>query len=293
MASALLAIYSLLPVVNAATVFIAAAVLGVCAFLARAYSHVPSYMAIPPIMLSGYVLPESVIYSSGFCIVAVGLLYSQTLMFLLRRLLIVAGVKENESSMHRVLNWFEYVISVVSIVSLVVQAVIPVQDNVLYTFFGYVERTQNTNLHESATICWWVSEALHWVFNFIVEKRSPQLSILRRYKSFKAKFVFVGIAIVCGLVTLISKAPLHTTNQEAMLIFNIQNLCWWISAAAFFMGYFIQSWQSAIILDHLGIRSFVFGSLRSHKVLPEDADAVPLSEQGRDAEEGNLHHRND
>jgi len=265
MANALLAIYSLLPVVNATTVIIAGIVVGLCTVLSRVSSHIPSWMDVPPIMLIGYELPESVIYSSGFCVVAVGLLYSQSLLFLLRRLLIVAGVKDSQKTkMHRAIAFLDFLCSVSSIVSLVIQAVKPVQENVIYTFFDYVEKTDNTIWHESATFVWWVSEVVHWVLNFILERNTPQLSsILRRsgYKSFKVKFTFAFAAIVCGLVGLFLKPSLPAPQSKVLRFFNFANFCWWCSAVSFFIAYFVQSWQAAILLDHLGIRSYVFGSI--------------------------------
>jgi len=287
MGSALLAIFSVLPVVNAASVIIAGVVTTICAFLSRISDHVPDWMTIPPIMMSGFMVPESVIYSSGFTVVAIGLLFSQSLLFLLRRAMLHRDWKPEDRNLSlRFVNICEYSFSVVAALALIAQAVVPVQENVLYTFFDYVEVEQNTRTHETATAVWWLGEAVHWILNFFVEKRSPQLSILRRYRSFTVKFIFVIIAIICGIIGAFLQPSLPAPKSTIVLYFHITNFCWWMSAASFLAAYFVQSWQAAILLDLLGIRSFVFGTLSSHKVLPsESAD----NKGARTAEEGEIH----
>jgi len=288
-----LAIFSVLPVINAVTVIIAGGVMGVCAFMSRAADHVPDWMTIPPIMMSGFMVPESVIYSSGFTVVAVGLLFSQTLLFLLRRAMLQRDWKPDDRNLTlRFVNICEYSFSVVSAMALVAQAVVPVQENILFTFFDYVDVEQNTVTHETATAIWWLGEAVHWILNFVVEKQSAQLSIIRRYRSFVVKFVFVAIAIICGIVGAFLKPSLPAPKSSILLYFHITNLCWWASAVAFFVAYFVQSWQSAILLDHLGIRSFVFGTLSAHKVVPGESSG-PTEHQPRNVEEGSLHQRRD
>jgi len=285
MGSALLAIFSVLPMVNAVTVIIAGVVTGVCAFLSRVSDHVPDWMTIPPIMMSGFMVPESVIYSSGFTIVAIGLLFSQSLLFLLRRAMLHRDWKPEDRNLTlRFVNICEYSFSVVSAMALIAQAVVPVQENVLFTFFDYVEVQQNTITHETATACWWLGEAVHWILNFFVEKRSPQLSVLRQHRSFIIKFIFVALGIVCGIVGAFLTPDLPAPKSTIMLYFHITNLCWWVSAASFFAAYFVQSWQSATILDLLGIRSFVFGTLSAHKNIRTESSAE--DEIVRNVEEG-------
>jgi len=289
MGSPLLAIFSVLPVVNAATVAIAGVVIGTCAFLSRAFDHIPEWMIFPPIMMSGYMVPESVIYSSGFTVVAIGLIFSQSLLFLLRRAMLQRDWKPDDKNLTlRFINIAEFSFSLVSAVALIVQAVVPVQENVLYTFFDYVEVEQNTVTHETATACWWVGEAVHWILNYIVEKKSLQLSILRKYTSFRVKFGFALLGIICGLLGVFVKPTLPAPKSSILMYFHVTNLCWWISTVCFFLSYFLQSWQSAILLDHLGIRSFVFGTLSSHKHFP--GEEVPSqAEMTRDVEEGGVH----
>jgi len=280
--------------VNAITCAIAAVVIGLCAFLSRVFGHVPEWMSIPPIMMSGYMVPESVFYSSGFTVVAIGLLFSQSLLFLLRRAMLQRDWKPTDKNLTlRFLNISEYSFSVVAALAMIVQAVVPVQENVLYTFFDYVEVEKNTVTHETATACWWLGEAVHWILNFIVEWRSAQLSILRRYRSFLVKFAFAGIAIICGLIGMFLKPNLPAPKSSVMMYFVVTNLCWWASTVGFFICYFVQSWQSAILLDHLGIRSFVFGTLASHKHFPGEAGAPADSELPRNAEEGDMRHARD
>jgi len=290
MGSALLAIFSVLPVVNAVTVAIACVVIGTCAFLSRTLSHVPDWMSIPPIMMSGYMVPESVIYSSGFTVVGIGLLFCQSLLFILRRAMLQRDWKPSDKNLTlRFINITEFSFSVVSVISLIVQAVVPVQENVLYTFFDYVEIEQNTITHETATACWWVSEAVHWILNFIVEKQSQQLSIIRKYRSFYVKFGFALLAIICGCIGLFAKPTLPAPKSSVMMYFLVTNFCWWVSTVCFFICYFVQSWQAAVILDHLGIRSFVFGTISTHKHFPGEAGAPSQAEMAHTAEEGALH----
>jgi len=292
MGSPVLAIFAVLPVVNAITVIIAGVVIAVCAFMSRYSEHVPDWMTIPPIMMSGFMTPESVIYSSGFTVVAVGLFFSQTLLFLLRRAMLQRDWKPDDRNLLlRFVNICEYSFSVVACMALVAQAVVPVQENVLFTFFNYVEVEPNTTTHENATAIWWLGEAVHWILNFVVEKQSPQLSIIRRYKSFIVKFAFVAIAIICGVVGAFLEPELPAPKSTILLYFHITNLCWWASSVSFFIAYFVQSWQSAILLDHLGIRSFVFGTLSSNKVFPGENNG-PI-EMPRSVEEGSLRKRLD
>jgi len=295
MGSPLLAIFSVLPVVNAVTVVIAGVVIGICAFLSRVFGHVPAWMTVPPIMMSGYIVPESVIFSSGFTVVGIGLIFCQSLLYLLRRAMLQRDWKPTDKNLTlRFLNITEYSFSIVSCLALIAQAVVPVQENVLYTFFDYVEVEKNTVTHETAAACWWLGEAVHWVLNFIVEKRSPQLSIIRRYRSFKIKYCFVVFGIICGLIGMFVKPSLPAPKSSVMMYFHVTNLCWWVSTVSFFVTYFIQSWQSAILLDHLGIRSFVFGSLNTHRHIPgEDNSSSPEAEFARNAEEGSVHHASD
>jgi len=294
MGSALLAIFSVLPVVNAVTVIIAGVVIGVCAVLSRIGGHVPDWMEIPPIMMSGFMVPESVIYSSGFTVVAVGLLFSQSLLFLLRRAMLQRDWKPDDRNLPlRFVNICEYSFSVVAAMALVAQAVVPVQENVLYTFFDYVDVEQNTVTHETATAVWWLGEAVHWILNFVVENQSAQLSILRRYRSFLVKFAFVAIGIICGIIGAFLKPNLPAPKSSILLYFHITNLCWWASTVSFFIAYFVQSWQSAILLDHLGIRSFVFGTLATHRMLPGESSNASEPQIPRNVEEGDLHKRSD
>lgn len=289
MGSALLTIFSILPVVNAATIAIAGAVIGACAFMSRAFGHIPDWMVIPPIMMSGYMVPESVFYSSGFTVVAIGLFFSQSLLFLLRRAMLQRDWTPTDKNLTlRFINICEYSFSIVCAISVVVQAVVPVQENVFYTFFDYVEVEKNTVTHETATACWWFGEALHWILNFIVEKRSPQLSIIRRYRSFMIKFAFVALGIISGVIGLFVSPSLPAPKSTVLLYFHITNFCWWLSTVCFFVAYFVQSWQAAILLDHLGIRSFVFGTLSAHKHYAGEAGAPPVSEMSRNVEEGDL-----
>jgi len=281
MGSPLLAIFSVLPVVNAANVVLAGIIIAVCAFFSRALLHVPEWMPIPPIMMSGFQLPESIIYSSGLTVVAVTLIFCQSLLFLLRRAMLQRDWKKDDRNLTlRFINIAEYSFSIVSALALIVQAVIPVQDNVVYTFFDYVEVTDNTITHETAAACWWMAEALHWLLNFIVELCSSQLQILRRYHSFTVKFFFVTLGMVAGVLGIFVKPTLPAPQSTISLYFLLTNLCYWVSTVCFFLGYFVQSWQTAIILDHLQIRCFIFGSLRStkHFAAPGESVVEPPSE---------------
>jgi len=290
MGSALLAIFSVLPLVNAVTIVIAGIVIGICAFLSRAFGHIPDWMTIPPIMMTANNLPESVIYSSGFTVVGIGLFFSQSLLFLLRRAMLQRDWKPSDKNLVlRFINISEYSFSVVCVLALVVQAVVPVQDNVFNTFFGYVEVEKNTLTHETATACWWLGEALHWILNFIVEKKSMQLSILRRYRSFYIKFAFALLAIICGFIGMFASPKLPAPQSSVLLYFHVTNFCWWASTVCFFLSYFVQSWQSAILLDHLGIRSFVFGTLSGHRHIPGDNSVPAPSELPRNVEEADFH----
>ena len=249
MGSPLLAVFSVLPLVNACAVVLAGCVVAVCAFLSRYLGHIPEWMLFPPIMMSGYLPPDSVIYSSGLTVVSVALFFCQTLLFLMTRAM---------------------------------------QNNVLYTFFDYVDVEQSTVIHESAAACWWISEAVHWVLAFVVEKRSEQLSLLRRNRrSFVVKYAFVLLALVAGGLAMVLKPTLPAPKSTVSRYFHATNFCWWFSAAAFFVAYFAQSWQSAALLDHLGIRSFVFGSLRSTRyfkanTVDDDDAAVPAAKPDED-----------
>lgn len=291
MGSPLLAVFSVLPLVNACAVILAGCVVGVCAFLSRYLGHIPEWMLFPPIMMSGYVPPESVIYSSGLTVVAVALFFCQTLLFLLTRAMLQRDWAPNNKNLPlRFVNICAYSFSVAGAISLLVQAVVPVQNNVLYTFFDYVDVEQNTVIHESAAACWWISEAMHWILAFIVEKRSEQLSLLRRNRrSFVVKYVFVLLALVAGGLAMVLKPTLPAPKSTVSRYFHATNFCWWFSAAAFFVAYFTQSWQSAAILDHLGIRSFVFGSLRSTRYFKvntdEDAEAPAAKADDKDADD--------
>jgi len=55
------------------------------------------------------------------------------------------------------------------------------------------------------------------------------------------------------------------------------------------MAYFVQSWQAAILLDCLGIRSFVFGTLPSTKHFAASGEPVTPVELPRNVEEGQSH----
>ena len=290
MGSPLLAIFSVLPVINAVTVILAGVVIGLCAFLSRASGHIPDWMIIPPLMMSGNNPPESVIYSSGFTIVAVGLFFSQFLLFLLRRAMLHRDIKPTDKNYPlRFLNVCEFSFSVAAIIALVVQAVIPVQKNVLYTFFDFdgIVVEQDTLTHETAAACWWLGEAVHWILNFILEKRSPQLSIFRKYRSFIFKYAFAAIGIICGCISMFAKPDLPAPKSKVLMYFHVTNLCWWASAVCFFITYFVQSWQSASLLDHLGIRSFVFGTLSNNRPV---YGQVPDSERYSEVEEGKRKH---
>ena len=278
MGSALLAIFSLLPLVNAVAVLIAACVAGVCAFLSRYMGHVPQWMLFPPIMMSGYVEPESVIYSSGLTVVGVALVFCQTLYFLLLRAMLQRDwAPTNKNLPLRFANVCSFAFSASGAVSLAAQAVVPVQSNVLYTFFDYVDVEQNTLIHQAAAACWWMSEAVHWVLDFVVQKRSSQLSLLRRYRSFLVKYAFVLLGLVSGILGFVLKPSLPAPKSRVLAFFHAANFCSWFSAVSFFVAYLLQSWQSAVLLDHLGIRSFVFGTLRAtryYKVATDDDDAA-------------------
>jgi len=264
MANPLLAIFSVLPVVNAVMVAVAACVIAVCAFLSRVFGHVPDWMTIPPIMMCGYLVPESVIYSGGLTVVAVGLIFCQSLLFLLRRAMLQRDWKPDDKNLVlRAMNLFDYSFSIVACLALIVQAVVPVQENILYTFYDYVKPTDDTVTHETAASCWWLAESTHWILNLIVESRSSQLSVLRRFNSFSFKVAFIAIGIVSGISGVFIKPTLPAPKSTVSLYFHATNFCYWVSTVSFFIAYFVQSWQSAIILDHLGIRSFVFGSLPS------------------------------
>jgi len=285
MGSALLAIFSVLPVVNAITVIIAGIAIAICVFLARVFGHLPDWMMIPQIMMVGSQVPESVVYSGGFTVVAIGLIFCQSLMFLLRRAMLQRDWSPNNKNLLlRFINVSEYSFSVVCALALIVQAVIPVQENVLYTFYGYAEVEENTVTHETATYCWWLGETLHWFLNFIVESCSPQLSIVRRYRSFRVKFLLVAIGIIAGVTSLFLKPTLPAPKSTVSFYFHATNFCYWASAVAFFLAYFLQSWQAAALLDCLGIRSFVFGSLRATKIFVARGEE-PVSPIPRNVEE--------
>jgi len=293
MGSALLAVYSVLPVTNAAAVVIAGVVISLCAFLSRVFEHVPDWMTIPPIMMSGYVLPESVIYSGGLTLVAVCLIFCQSLLYLLRRAMLQRDWKPNDKNLPlRFVNIVEYSFSIVAAIALITQAVVPVQENVLYTLFNYVEIEQNTITHTTASACWWLAEAFHWILNYIVEKRSEQLSILRRYRSFRVKVFFAAFGIVVGVVGTFLRPTLPAPKSTVELYFHMTNFCYWASSICFFLAYFVQSWQTAVILNQLQIRSFVFGSIPSTKLFATDGEPVTPVDFPSNVEEG-YSHRND
>jgi len=283
MGSGFLAIFSLLPVINAFAVIGAGIVVFICAFLSRVFSHVPEWMTVPPIYLSGYLVPESVIFSGGLCVVAVLLIFCQSLLFLLRRALLQRDAN-NKNLLMRFINITEYSFSVLSAFALITQAVVPVQENVTYTFFGLAEVTDNTKTHETAALIWWLAEAVHWILNFVVESRSSQLSFIRRFKSFTLKHVIVALAIVFGVLGRYLKPSLPASKSTVTLYFHVTNFCNWATTVCFFLAYFAQSWQAGIILDMLGIRSFFFGSLSRTKRFPTNGELVtpitPSVEQG-------------
>jgi len=290
MGSALLAIFSILPITNAINIIIAGVVGAVCVFFSRAFSHVPDWMIIPPIMMSGYRVPESVIFSSGLTVVGVLLIFCQTLIFLLRRAMLQRDWKETDKNLGlRFVNICEYSFSIVAALALIVQAVVPVQENVLYTFFDAVKVEKNTATHESAAACWWLAESLHWVLNYIVEKGSSQLSILRRYKSFRVKFFFVVVGLITGVIGIFLKPTLPAPKSTVSLYFHTTNFCYWASTACYFVSYFVQSWQAASLLDHLGIRSFVFGGIRATTHFAAPGEPVSSFELSSNVEEGHSH----
>jgi len=244
-------------------------------------------MIFPPIMMSGYMVPESVIYSSGFTVVAIGLIFSQSLLFLLRRAMLQRDWKPTDRNLGlRFANICEFSFSVVAGLALIYQAVVPVQETILYTFFDFVTVEQTTVRHETAAACWWLAEAVHWILNYIVEKFSSQLSILRRYKSFRAKFVFVAIALGSGILGMFLKPTLPAPKSTVSLYFHSTNFCYWVSSVCFFLAYFAQSWQSASLLDHLGIRSFVFGTLTTSKQFVAPGEPLAEVELPKNVEEG-------
>jgi len=290
MGSPLLAIFSVLPVINAAAVVIAGAVIAVCACFSRVLEHVPNWMTVPPIMMCGYLVPESVIYSGGLTVSAICLIFCQSLLFLLRRAMLQRDWKPSDRNLFlRFLNVAEYSFSVVSALALIAQAVVPVQENVIYTFFSYVEVEANTVTHETAAACWWLGEAVHWILNIVVECGSQQLSLLRRFRSFKCKLFFIVFGIAAGVCGFFVKPTLPAPKSTVELYFHMTNFCFWASTVCFFLAYFVQSWQASIILDHLGIRSFVFGSLASTK--PAPGESVAPVEIPSNVEEGHSEHK--
>jgi len=293
MGSPLLAIFSVLPILNAAACVIAAIVAALCLFLSRVMQHIPDWMTVPPIMMTGNIVPESVIYSGGLTVVAICLMVCQSLMFLLRRAMLQRDWKPEDKNLPlRFTNVCEYSFSIVAAIALIAQAVVPAQENVLYTFYDFVTVEDNTVTHETAAACWWMAEAIHWILNFIVENHSQQLSILRRHRSFWAKFAFVVIAIGSGVIALFLKPKLPAPKSTVSLYFHSTNFCWWLSSVAFFVAYFVQSWQAAALLDHLGIRSFVFGTLSSTKHFSSSGqEVIPADLISRNVEEGQHHRR--
>jgi len=292
MGSPLLAIFSVLPVLNAATLVIACCVILLCAFLSRAFSHIPDWMSIPPIMMTGYQVPESVIYSGGLTVVGIGLIFCQSLLFLLRRAMLHRDWKPDDKNLGlRFANVCEYSFSVVAALALIVQAVVPVQETILYTFYNYAEVDQNTITHENAAACWWLGQAVHWTLNAVVEGLSPQLSILRKYRSFSIKLFFIAVGLVTGILGLFLKPDLPAPKATVSFYFHATNLCYWISTVSFFLAYFVQSWQAAALLDHLGIRSFIFGSLATTKPFAAPGEPVSTMELPKNVEEG--HSRSD
>jgi len=286
MGSPLLAVFSILPILNAAACVIAGVSIALCAFLSRVFSHIPDWMTIPPIMMIGNNVPENVIYSGGLTVVAILLMFCQCLMFLLRRAMLQRDWKPADKNLTlRFINVSEFSFSIVACLALIVQAVVPAQENVLYTFYDFVTVEDNTITHETAAACWWLGEALHWILNFIVEKRSLQLSILRQRRSFWTKFGFVALAIIAGIFGMFLKPKLPAPKSTVSFYFHTTHFCWWLSSVCFFLAYFVQSWQSATLLDHLGIRSFVFGSLRSTKHFSASGEPVVPDELTRNVEE--------
>ena len=258
-----LAIFSFSPLINLVGVLICGAVSVICAFLSKSSGHAPVWMDVPALHLIGFRDPEASLFSAGCTASAILLLFSGAMYhMLIHACQSRHQVPQKHDGAARFLNLASFSFHAVACIALSVQACCPVQSDIVHTYFGYSALNDKTRFHQAAAACWWISAALHEVLFIVALFVSPALSFMRRLKTFKLRVALVSLSLVCCAVSHIATIPASkvvtglTTHQV-----NTTTICsMWISASAFVAALLLQSWESALILERIGIHPLLFGS---------------------------------
>ena len=264
-----LALFSLLPMLFVFGVIDIIITMLTALLLTRNLGHVASWMVIPPISLTGFYDPEKTVCSIGYTCGAVLLVLCGAM----HHMVLHAFITRDDTQAHtnvraRAMNTISVAFYILACLAGVTQALIPFQQDIINTRYGYGTYTQESLIHEGAIIVFWVALAMYAFFYMGAVALSPQLqSIIGKNavaSSYKTKRVFAVLAVVACALSFVSP-PLPATMGLIEKFFHFASLAQWTSVVALLVFVALNSLDAAALLERLGIKVLFYRRRNTRK----------------------------
>lgn len=262
-----LALFSLLPILFVFGVIGILITMFTSLLLTRNLGHVASWMIIPPLSLTGFEDPEKSVGSIGYTCGCVLLLICGIMHHMVLHAFITRDDTEKKVNFKgRAFNILSVSFFILSCLAGIVQALVPFQSDIINTRYGYGTYTQESLIHQTVIIIFWIAGATYTVLYMATILSSPQLqSVIGKNatsSSYKTKRFFAVLAFIfCGLSFV--SAPLPAPIRTIEKFFHFASLSQWLSAISLLVFVALNSFDASYLLERLGIRVLFYrGSAR-------------------------------
>lgn len=253
-----LALFSLLPLLFIFGVIGVVVTMLTALLLTRNLGHVASWMIIPPLSLTGFADPEKSVCSIGYTCGCLLLLICGSMHHMVLHAFITRDDTASKTNYKaRVLNVFAVAFYILGCLAGITQSLIPFQSDIINTRYGYGTYTQESIIHETVIIIFWLSSAVYTFMYMATVLSSPQVQgIIGKNavsSSYKTKRFFAVLSIIgCG-VSFISP-PLPANIKLIEKFFHLASLGQWVSVFAILVFVALNSFDASYLLERLGIK---------------------------------------
>ena len=253
-----LALFSLLPILFIFGVIGILITMFTSLLLTRNLGHVAGWMIIPPLSLTGFSDPEKSVGSIGYTCGCVLLLICGSMHHMVLHAFITRDDTSNKVNYKgRAFNILTVAFFILACLAGIVQALVPFQSDIINTRYGYGTYTQESIIHETVIIIFWMAAAVYTFMYMATVLSSPQLqSIIGKNavsSSYKTKRFFAVLALIFCALSFVS-APLPAPITTIEKFFHLASIAQWLSVISLLVFVALNSFDASYLLERLGIK---------------------------------------
>ena len=265
----LLALFSLLPMLFVFGVIDIIITMFTALLLTRNLGHVASWMIIPPISLTGFSDPEKTVCSIGYTCGAVLLVLCGAMHHMVLHAFITRDDTQDKTNIRaRAMNTISVAFYILACLAGVTQALVPFQQDIINTRYGYGVYTQESLIHEGAIIVFWAALVVYAFSYMGTIAFSQQLqSIIGKNaiaSGYRTKRIFAVVGVVACALSFVSP-PLPAPVKLIEKFFHFASLAQWTSVVALLVFVALNSLDAAALLERLGIKVLFYRRRNTRK----------------------------